>query len=146
ADAVVGADTGGNLVLIVVPQGLVVVLGDVVDQLLGIERIAGLLIVIGHLLAGLFTAVGRDVAVVLQAAGDSDANPVHPVQQVLFFISTAAVEFVGNRVQAVGESLVLAQEVAAVEGAPAAYRIPQAVVEGTNAGSGHVALDGVHAA
>jgi len=134
-----------RLVLVVVPERLVVVLGDVVDDFLGIAGIPGTLTVVIDLRAGSGGAIGGDQRIVAQAAGNANADPVADLQQAGFLSVAAVVSVVGDTEQTIAEALVGAQCVTAIEGAATTYGVTQAIVEGADARSGHVRLDGVDA-
>jgi len=84
ADPVGNRQAAGELVLVVVPQRLVVVLGDVVDGFLRVQRIAGGLAVVVDLAALARAAIGGDELEIAQPAGDADADQVGGVQQLRF--------------------------------------------------------------
>ena len=139
------ANGGGvcSFVLIVVPQRLVVVFGDVVDDFLRVVRVAGVLTVVVDVGGCFQGAVCGFKAIPLQAAGNAHTNPVCGFQQAVLLCGRAGVHVVGVSEQTVAKTLVGADGLFAVERAAAAHSIPEAVVEGADASAGHIGLNRV---
>lgn len=118
-------------------------LGDVVDDFLGIVGVAGILPVVVDLAAAQDFSVASFKAEILQAAGDTDAHPVTDLEQAVFLVVAASVAVVWKSEEAVAEALVSADGIAAVKRATTTDGIPKPVVERPDAGACHIRLDGI---
>ena len=132
----------GSLELDGVEQRLVVVGVDVVDVLLRIRCVAGLLAVVVELAAGDQAPVAVHELVVGQVAGEREADPVLAEEKGRELVRGRSLV---GRVRVVEEAGEVSLLLPAAERPAATGAVADAVVEGADAGAGHVGLGGVDA-